>query len=105
MTTDYRSWGLDELGSYFSDFWKDMNGFRPRHVSFQDRDALVVAIDRLHRELDGMMSSLEGRRELSALGFYIPADQLGETEADRQVILPPYVAPKMGIKFFLLDKD
>lgn len=41
----------DQLGDWFSDWYKEFYGFRPRHVNFTDRDAIIEALKEL-KDLD-----------------------------------------------------
>lgn len=67
----YDAISTDDLGTEFSDRYKDMHNFRPRHVSFDDREALIDALEEMDRDWDRYMSSESGRAHLRAQGYAI----------------------------------
>ena len=74
---------FNELGSFYSDYHKDVWGVRPRHMAlcacdYPSHEALVEAMSHLRRCVDGledymvsMKSSFEGREELREQGWHI----------------------------------
>ena len=75
----------EELGNWVSDFYKDLNGFRPRHFDFSNREQLIDAANHLDDEFESLKSTIDGRQYLREMGFYLP------TEEDS--VEPVYVAP------------
>jgi hypothetical protein len=68
------NYDVDGLQSYYSDFHKDLHGFRPRHHSeeeWNDPEVLKDAIRKLHKYMDMLKSSPEGRAQLKADGWHI----------------------------------
>jgi hypothetical protein len=68
---DYSKMTTDEIGGIFSDWYKDTNGFRPRHVSFDDREALIEGCKQLAAYHDKMNETFEGREELREGGWIV----------------------------------
>jgi hypothetical protein len=68
---DYASMTTDEIGGIFSDWYKDTHGFRPRHVSFDDREALINGCMELAAYHDKMNETFEGREELRENGWIV----------------------------------
>ncbi len=68
---DYAKMTTDEIGGIFSDWYKDTHGFRPRHVSFDDREALINGCNELASYHDKMNETFEGREELRSQGWII----------------------------------
>lgn len=64
----------DELLSYYSDFYKDLNGFRPILGKpwnvFSEAEAQALVND-LHAHFDALASTPEGRKELLANGWVL----------------------------------
>jgi len=70
----FDSMELDELQSYFSDFYKDFYGYRPRFATNQqwiDREWLIEAISTIHMDMDNLKKTPEGRAQLRAEGWVI----------------------------------
>jgi hypothetical protein len=67
----YEHMTIDEIGGIFSDWHKDTYGFRPRHVSFDDREALIEGCKQLAAYHDKMNETFEGREELREAGWII----------------------------------
>jgi len=40
----YKAMPIDELFGVFSDWFKDVNGVRPRHIAPTDRDSIIAWI-------------------------------------------------------------
>jgi hypothetical protein len=62
------------LQGYYSDFHKDLHGFRPRHHSeeeWNNPEVLKDAIRKLHKYMDMLKSTPEGRAQLKADGWHI----------------------------------
>ena len=74
---------FNDLASFYSDYHKDVYGFRPRHLAliasaYETREALLEAKSHLERLIDGlgdymksMESTFEGRESLREDGWYI----------------------------------
>jgi len=65
---------LDQLQGYYSDFNKDLLGFRPRGASeeeWNDPKWLKAQINKLHDYFDRLKSTPEGRAQLKADGWKI----------------------------------
>jgi len=71
MPASFDNQTTDEIGSYFSDYYKEVWGCRPRFVSFNDREALIEAALDLERYMAIRKSTKEGRNELREEGWYI----------------------------------
>ncbi len=61
----------DEIGNYFSDYYKEVHGHRPRWISYNDRTALMIATIDLENYMARMKSTKEGRNHLREEGWYI----------------------------------
>ena len=72
MAIDYTQLSTEELGNIFSDYYKDVHNFRPRHVSFQDREGLIKGLQDLDSYIEVMKSTKEGRNQLREEGWVIP---------------------------------
>jgi hypothetical protein len=68
---NYENMTTDEIGGIFSDWHKDTYGFRPRHVSFDDREALIEGCKQLAAYHDKMNETFEGREELREGGWIV----------------------------------
>lgn len=63
---------LDQLGSYVSDFHKEVYGFRPRYEGLYDRrEALEAELKSIQNYMDYTMSTFEGREYLRAEGWVV----------------------------------
>jgi len=74
---------FNDLASFYSDYHKDVHGVRPRSMAlcacdYPDHASLVEAMshlerlnDGLHRYVDSMRSTFEGREALRDEGWYI----------------------------------
>jgi len=74
MNNGLESMSVDELQSYLSDFHKDIYGFRPRgyaNVDWNNKEFLIRCIDNLHKHMDAMKQTPEGRERLRADGWHI----------------------------------
>jgi hypothetical protein len=70
----FRSMDLDELQSYFSDFYKDFYGFRPRFATpeqWNDSEWLITNIEGIHETMERMSATFEGREQLRYEGWSI----------------------------------
>jgi hypothetical protein len=77
---DYDVGGLQ---GYYSDFHKDLHGFRPRHHSedeFNNPERLKELIRGLHKYMDALKATPEGRAQLKADGWHIE-DETNEGDA------------------------
>lgn len=61
----------EELASYFSDYYKDVHGVRPRWIDHNDRRAVVYGIQALDRYMEMMKSTPQGRRALRDEGWVV----------------------------------
>ena len=69
--TDWTTYTTDELGSIYSDYSKDVNGFRDRTVSYDDREALLAKLNGLDRIMESMKATKKGRNALRNDGWVI----------------------------------
>lgn len=69
---NYDVMSTEELGNLYSDYSKDVNGFRDRSVNYNDRSALIAAIEGLDRHMELMKSTFAGREQLREDGWNIP---------------------------------
>ena len=63
---------LEELQSHYSDFYKDVHGFRPRSSTdeqWNSEEWLSGEIDGLHAYLKMLGETFEGRVQLREMGF------------------------------------
>ena len=63
---------VEELQSYYSDFYKDVHGFRPRSSTdeqWNSEEWLQGEIDGLHEYLAKLGSTPQGRVQLREMGF------------------------------------
>ena len=63
---------VEELQSHYSDFYKDVHGFRPRSSTdeqWNSEEWLQGEIDGLHAYLKMLGSTLQGRVQLREMGF------------------------------------
>lgn len=77
-TTKYDDWSTEELGNWFSDYYKDVWGSRPRFVSFDDRDGIIQELTRLDAYMDSMRQTVEGRNSLRDNGWSITSPSAEE---------------------------
>lgn len=59
------------LAQYFSDYHKDVHGFRPRYVKADDRVEIIHQLKRLDEHMEYMKSTPQGRKQLSDDGWII----------------------------------
>ena len=59
----------EELAGYFSDYHKDVHGYRPRMVDGRDRDAVIRGIEALDDYMEWMKSTPQGRAQLRSEGW------------------------------------
>jgi len=63
---------LEDLQSHYSDFYKDVHGFRPRSSTdeqWNSEEWLQCEIDDLHAYLKMLGSTAQGREQLRDMGF------------------------------------
>ena len=63
---------VEELQSHYSDFYKDVHGFRPRNSTdeqWNSEEWLQGEIDDLHKYLETLGSTANGRAQLREMGF------------------------------------
>ena len=73
---------VEELQSVYSDFYKEVYGFRPRSMSTENWNSeawLEGVIADLHASLDARKDTFAGRESLRAEGWHVP-------ETDPQLI-------------------
>lgn len=68
---DWTSYSTEELAEIYSDYSKDVNGFRDRSISYSDREALIAGLTRLDNYMESMKSTKEGRNILRSEGWVI----------------------------------
>jgi hypothetical protein len=74
MTREFKDFSVEELQSYYSDFHKDLNGFRPRSASidqWSSKQFLVTQINSLHNQMDQLKQTFDGREQLREQGWII----------------------------------
>ena len=74
MTREFTDFSVDELQGYYSDFHKDLNGFRPRGADidqWNSKQFLVTQINLLHNQMDQLKQTFEGREQLREQGWII----------------------------------
>jgi hypothetical protein len=91
----YNEMSVEELGSFVSDFHKDLYGFRPRHIDFNNKEELVRAANKLDDEYESMRGSPEGRQNLRDMGWVVPE----EKEEVQFVYQNSYQPPVLGELF------
>jgi hypothetical protein len=68
----YHSMTMEELGSYVSDYHKDVHGFRPRGDGlYANRDALVLIAEGLDAYMAARRSTFSGRESMRADGWVV----------------------------------
>ena len=67
----YSEMSLDELGNLYSDFHKDVFGFRPRDVRMNDKAGLIRGLERIDAYFDAMKMTAIGRNSLRDQGWVI----------------------------------
>jgi len=68
----YQGWSLEELGSFASDYHKDVFGFRPRGAGlYSDRGALIRLIEDTEAYMEKRKSTFAGREGMRAEGWMI----------------------------------
>ena len=71
MAYNYDICTTEELGDTFSDYYKDVHGFRPRHLAFDDRAGLIQGLKDLDAYMQRMKETPEGRAELREQGWVV----------------------------------
>ena len=115
---------VEELQSHYSDFHKDVHGFRPRSSTdeqWNSEEWLSGEIDGLHAYIKMLGSTPEGRMQLREMGFCTDDTEADEewaaaeirardeeearwAEADRQdAVLAELLAPPTQAEQFELD--
>ena len=115
---------VEELQSHYSDFHKDVHGFRPRSSTdeqWNSEEWLSGEIDGLHEYIKMLGSTPEGRMQLREMGFCTDDKEADEewaaaeirardeeearwAEADRQdAVLAELLAPPTEAEQFELD--
>lgn len=69
MVMKFDLYTTEELASYFSDYHKDVYGYRPRMVDHTDREAVIRGIVALNSYMDWMKSTPEGLAQLRRDGW------------------------------------
>lgn len=74
MAREFTDFSVEELQGYYSDFHKDLNGFRPRGATeeqWTSKQFLVAQINLLHNQMDQLKETFEGREQLREQGWII----------------------------------
>jgi hypothetical protein len=74
MAREFKDFSVEELQGYYSDFYKDLNGIRPRFASdteWNSKQFLVTQINLLHVQMDQLKETFEGREQLREQGWII----------------------------------
>lgn len=87
MASNYTEWTMDELGSFLSDYYKDVHGIRPRFDGlFTNRERMIDMLVSLDTYMDAMRSTPEGRQQLRDEGWFVAEPE----EAEEYVEEPDY---------------
>ena len=78
----------EALGNYYSDFGKEINGFRPRDVAMDNREGLIDGILGLRAYMDAMSQTKDGRNQLRCQGWVINEPATAEQDG----FIDPYQA-------------
>ena len=66
----YQEMSMEELGSFVSDYHKDVHGFRPRGDGlYANREALVAIAEGLEAYMEARRSTFAGRESMRADGW------------------------------------
>jgi hypothetical protein len=74
MAREFTDFSAEELQGYYSDFYKDLNGFRPRGATeeqWHSKQFLVTQINLLHNQMDQLKQTFEGREQLREQGWIV----------------------------------
>ena len=74
MARKFTEFSVEELQGYYSDFHKDLNGFRPRGATeeqWNSKQFLVTQINSLHDQIDQLKKTFKGREHLREQGWII----------------------------------
>ena len=74
MARKFKDFSVAELQGYYSDFYKDFNGFRPRFATtdeWNSKQYLVTQINLLHDHMDQLKQTFKGREQLREQGWII----------------------------------
>jgi hypothetical protein len=74
MARKFTDFSVEELQGYYSDFHKDLNGFRPRGATeeqWSSKQYLVTQINLLHDQMDQLKLTFDGREQLREQGWII----------------------------------
>jgi hypothetical protein len=73
--SDLSKYSVEELQGYYSDFYKDYYGHRPRFMleldSWHSKEFLLGAINHIHDQIDRQKETFAGREELRAQGWIV----------------------------------
>jgi len=78
---------LEELQSYYSDFYKDVHGFRPRFDTTENWNSEVYLEDQikgLHDYLEALDKTEAGRAELRTMGFSTSDKEADQAHQDAE---------------------
>lgn len=71
----FSKYSVEELQGYFSDFFKDYYGFRPRGIGsdsdWESREWLETQINQIHDAMDRLKETFAGREELRQRGWVV----------------------------------
>jgi hypothetical protein len=74
MAREFKDFSVKELQGYYSDFHKDLTGFRPRGADvdqWESKQFLVTQINLLHNQMAQLKLTFEGREQLREQGWII----------------------------------
>ena len=74
MARKFMDFSVEGLQGYYSDFHKDLNGFRPRGASVEQwnsKQFLVSQINLLHDQMNLLKQTFEGREQLREQGWIV----------------------------------
>lgn len=74
--TPWEDYSTEDLAQIFSDYHKDVHGFRPRYVKPEDRVELLHQLRRLDDHMEYMKSTPEGRAQLEEDGWIFSKDSV-----------------------------
>jgi hypothetical protein len=71
INSKWHEYETDELGDIYSDYYKDVHGFRPRNISADDRNGLIAGLIQLDCYMFNMRSTPAGRAQLKSEGWVV----------------------------------
>ena len=74
MAREFTDYSVEELQGYYSDFHKDLYGFRPRGSTLEQwnsKQFLVDQINHIHNHMDQLKETFDGREQLREQGWII----------------------------------